>query len=67
MNDNNGREIVELIIPMYKDKVTTIDLEMASRDLIRCKDCKHNDACEIAYRFGEKKDWFCADGIPKDS
>lgn len=62
-----AKNAIELIIPMYKDKVATIELEMASGELIHCKDCKHNDACEIAYRFGEKEDWFCADGIPKDS
>ena len=30
--------------------------------VVRCKDCKFAEDCEIAYRFGEQDDWFCADG-----
>ena len=31
-------------------------------EIVRCKDCKFAEDCEIAYRFGEQDDWFCADG-----
>ena len=83
MNDKHDREIVELIIPMYKDKITTLDLEMASGDLIRGKDCKYcTVAADKKWRqdFGKsiyecdhmnlnivEPNWFCADGMPKDS
>ena len=40
----------------------------SEQELIRCKDCKFakEELCEIAYRFGEKEDWFCADGTRRD-
>lgn len=33
--------------------------------VVRCNDCKFAEDCEIAYRFGEQDDWFCADGERK--
>ena len=58
-------EIVELIIPMYKNKVTTLDLESASGEIIRCKDCKYfdNERCwKNSISRPRDYDWFCADG-----
>ena len=30
--------------------------------IVRCKDCKNRDECEIADGCIADKDWFCADG-----
>jgi hypothetical protein len=69
MKDEYG-EIVELIIPMYKDKVTTFDLEVSSGDIVRCKDCKFGEKANSVYLCGKSRgfgiahepNWFCADG-----
>ena len=41
-----------------------LDLLKEQKAVVLCKDCKFAEEklCEIAYRFGEKDDWFCADG-----
>lgn len=71
MKDEYG-EIIELIMPMYKDKITTIDLTASSGELVRCKDCKHYryyglsqdtvSECTIDICENPAKDWFCAEG-----
>lgn len=70
MQDEYG-EIIELIIPVYKDKITTFDYDCATRELIRCMDCKYAQECDS--NFGRKayfceknrtvhdEMWFCAD------
>lgn len=35
---------------------------VSAENVVWCKDCKFAEDCEIAYRFGEQDDWFCADG-----
>ena len=34
--------------------------------VVRCRDCKHNDGCDIYLLFGND-DWFCADGVKKQN
>ena len=41
---------------------TTMKRSSDTVEVVRCKDCKFAEDCEIAYRFGEQHDWFCADG-----
>ena len=55
----------EPLQPVWKSECMNTKVDMV--EVVRCKDCKYNDACEIAYRFGEKEDWFCADGVKKDA
>ena len=39
---------------------------VSAENVVWCKDCKHaGEDCEIAFHFGEKDDWFCADGERK--
>ena len=39
---------------------------VSAENVVWCKDCKHaGEDCEIAFHFGEKDDWFCADGKRK--
>lgn len=52
-------EIIELIMPIYKDQITELDVEASSGELVRCKDCRKNMMCEMT--IGKPKDWFCAD------
>ena len=71
MKDEYG-EIIELITPMYKDRIRTIDLEASSGEVIRCKDCihwdkGHTEECDnldsVCFHNGWcKPDWFCPDG-----
>jgi hypothetical protein len=40
---------------------------VSAENVVWCKDCKHaGEDCEIAFHFGEKDDWFCADGERKE-
>lgn len=64
-------EIIELIMPMYKDQITELDVAASSGELVRCKDCKYWDAdehdCNIKIGwFACGADWFCADGERKE-
>ena len=45
----------------------TIALLKEQEAVVRCLDCKFAELCEIAYRFGEKDNWFCADGERKEA
>lgn len=68
-------EIIELIMPIYKDQITELDVEASSGELVRCKDCVHKgkvEKCVLAAIAAEKGcplfmldncgEWFCADG-----
>lgn len=59
----------EFIVPVDESTLEQDELEwfkeQGAKELIRCKDCKFAEFCEIAYRFGEDGDWFCADGQRK--
>lgn len=54
-------------IIQYEDTPSGGHLAISWKPLVRCKDCKFAELCEIAYRFGEKDDWFCADGERKET
>lgn len=52
------------ILAMVKTRSVTPTVDAVP--VVRCKDCKHaEEDCEIAFHFGEKDDWFCADGERK--
>ena len=34
-------------------------------EIVRCKDCKHNARCEIAFGCNGNREWYCADGERK--
>ena len=74
-------EIIELIIPIYKDQITEFDVEISSGELIRCKDCAYAIFREGLVQHGhivctkpfterwqteKPSDWFCADGKRKE-
>ena len=39
-----------------------VDFLKEQPEIVRCKDCKNHDRCEIAYGCKQNPDWFCADG-----
>lgn len=67
MKDEYGK-IIELIIPMYEDKIHTIDLEASSGEVIRCKDCIMRRVCIVAkcHNGIDKNpfdpEWYCGNG-----
>jgi hypothetical protein len=69
MRDEHG-EIVELIIPMYEDAVSTFDLEISVGEVVRCKDCKYYDTLDCFWKIetgcNKDDDWYCADGVKRD-
>lgn len=34
--------------------------------VVRCKDCKKRDNCEIDWQYRQSHNWYCADGERKD-
>ena len=44
----------------FIDKI--IDLLKEQEAVVRCKDCKHNARCEIAFGCNGNREWYCADG-----
>ena len=69
-------KIIELIIQMYANKVTTSDLEAASGTLIRCKDCRYWKSDEERAKQSKwlpcmeimtDKKWYCGSAEPKKS
>ena len=59
-------KIVELIIPMYVNKVTSFDLEVSSGEVVRCKECIYRFSFHCPLSIGHqshvKDDYYCADG-----
>lgn len=63
-------ELEDLIYHISNDG---LNINVEIRPLVKCKDCKHlgeNDGyyfCNaIGIAFGDKPDWFCADGERKE-
>ena len=69
MKDEYG-EIVELVVPIYKDKLSLFDYEASSFELVRCEDCKNGGIDSTSYpqywcsahSEYHEADYFCADG-----
>ena len=63
-------ELINDVLELLKEQEAKIEqlnrfVNGFSRDampVVRCKECKHAEECEIAFYFGKKDDWFCADG-----
>ena len=51
------KEQVEKLKEPFKDVVS----------VVRCRDCKNRDECEIVDGCVADKDWFCADGERKEN
>ena len=65
---NNGFTSCEGCPYDYPDRVgcQAIDDALAllkeQEAVVRCKDCKHNAQCEIAFGCNGNLEWYCADG-----
>lgn len=55
-------EEAELQKGRYYSDVFDIGYKAGKESLVRCKDCKHHDRCEISEGCKDDLDWFCADG-----
>jgi hypothetical protein len=61
----SGREFRAIREPEYcmgQMIEDTIALLKEQEAFVRCKDCKHNARCEIAFGCNGNREWFCADG-----
>ena len=55
--------IVKITDDVIPDAFARFEEEFSpEQKLVRCKDCKHRDRCEIAYGCKNEENWFCADG-----
>ena len=59
-------KIVELIMPIYENKLTTLDLDMSVGELIRCGDCVYynGEGC-IIHECKCEDDEFCSWAVRK--
>lgn len=74
-NLRHENDIIELIVPIYRNEVDEFDLMISSGELVRCKNCKYaiEDMVNAGYYACKhsanpllhKGDWFCADGKAK--
>ena len=62
--DVPGFQIGQEVTVYFKDTMQTRGVCVES-PIVRCKDCKNRDGCEIVDGCVADKDWFCADGERK--
>ena len=60
-------ESQERVITSYKsDLEETLDIVSGQKNVVRCGECA-NDSCPIEPCWRKGDEWFCADGIQKDT
>ena len=62
--DVPGFQIGQEVTVYFKDSMQTKGVCVAE-PIVRCKDCKNRDECEIVDGCVADKEWFCADGERK--